>query len=85
MDPREDGCGGVCGVHGDLDPSGADRDAGADLEELEAQRPGGRAGQAGAAERAPERREEDRGEGGEQDPELVGGEARRRSTVGEGN
>lgn len=54
-----------------------------DLEELEAQRPGGRAGQAGAGERAPERGDEDRGEGGEQESALVGGEARRR-TVGAG-
>ena len=34
-------------------------------------------------QRTPERNEEDRGEGGEEDPELVGGEARRRGPVGE--
>ncbi len=78
LDPCERGSVGMGGVHGDLDRSHRDGDAGADPEELEPERSGGGAGQAGAHERAPEDIEEDRREGGEEEAELVGGEARRR-------
>ena len=45
MDACECGGGRVCGVHGDLDPSHRDRDAGPDPEELEPEGSGGGAGQ----------------------------------------
>ena len=71
------------GVHGDFDPARRDHHARSDFEELQAQRAGGGAGQAGAGERAAQRGHEDGCEGGEEEPELVGGEAGGGGPVGE--
>ena len=71
------------GVHGDPDPSHGDRHTRSDLEELEAQRSGRGAGEPGAVQSAPQRTEEEGGEGGEEEPELVGGEAGGGCPIGE--
>ncbi len=72
VDASELGLEGVVGVHGDGDAADGDGDAGADLEELEAQRTGGGACEAGMVEGVPHAGGEDGGEGGEEEPELVG-------------
>ena len=73
VDARELGLEGVVHVHGDGDASDGDGDAGSDPEELEAEGAGGGSAEAGVCERCPEPDHEDGGEGGEDEPELVGG------------
>ena len=83
VDPCESAGGGMCGVHGDLDPADRDGDPGTDLEESEPARSRSGAGHPAAVKRLTECGEEDRREGGEEEAELVGGEAGGRGPVRE--